>query len=368
MKVRITQILILLIFSGLACRKQKDTACADSGFSSSFGGRNFFMGFTTWPFGPDYQDREKTYQFISDNADIYAEQFDTYIPWKALINNQPLPADLINDITSRRGLRNPAHKLFLSVSLLNIQRTDLLADVDGTIPGYTTMDEPILIDAYVKFVKYLVDQFQPQYLVIAMEANVLRIKQESKWAGYKSMIQTVRTKLKQDYPALKISESVTLHDWYNPQVPDPIAYAAEISDYVKQQDFLAISFYPFLKGLQSRQGYQQAFDFLHSQTTKSIAFSETGDIAENLSIPAYNVSIKGDVCAQNEYLETLLTNARNHDYEFIIWWTHRDYDELWKIFPDSTKDLGKFWRDTGLENENGEGRPSLATWKFALHK
>ena len=30
------------------------------------------MGFTTWPFGPDYDDRQSTYQFIAANAAVPA--------------------------------------------------------------------------------------------------------------------------------------------------------------------------------------------------------------------------------------------------------------------------------------------------------
>ena len=361
--------LIVVLLSSTGCRKRtEDKKCADSGFSTSFTSRNFSMGFTTWPFGPDYADREATYQFISANADIYSEQFDNYIPWKVLMNNQPFPTDLTNDIASRISLRPIAHQLLLSVSLLNIQRNDLLADADGTLPVYTSMDDPAIVDAYTKYVKYLVGQFQPDYLVLAMEVNEFRIKQESKWPGYKNLIQVVKNRLKVDYPALQIAESVTLHNWFNPAVTNPDTYIIEITNYVNQQDFVAISFYPFLKGQQTKQAFQEAFDFLNSRATKPIAFVETAHIAEDLSVPAFNVSIKGDVCQQNEYLETLLSNARQHPYEFLIWWTHRDYDELWQIFPDSTKDLGKLWKDTGLQNESGQERPALVTWKGVLNK
>ncbi len=326
------------------------------------------MGFTTWPFGPDYSDRQSTYQFIAANADIYTEQFDEYIPWNALLNNQPLPASLTNDIASRLSLRPAGHQLMLSVSLLNIERTNLLADQDGSIPPHASLDDPAIANAYVKFLQYLVAQFQPDYLVIGMEVNVFRIKQPGKWAAYKSLVQQVKTVLKADYPDLPVAESVTLHDWFNPAVPDPVAYIAELDAYVNQQDFAAISFYPFLKNLHTPAEFQQAFDFLHAHTSKPIAFSETGHIAENLSVPAFNLSVSADGCKQNAYLETLLTNARDHNYLFLTWWTHRDFDELWQIFPDDTKDLGRLWRDSGLLNESGGERRAYQTWKSVLAK
>lgn len=356
----------LILFSG--CRKRNDALCADNNFAANFPARNFSMGFTTWPFGPDYADRESTYRFITANADIYSEQFDNYIPWKALINNQALPTDLTNDIASRLSLRPPGHQLFVSVSLLNIERTDLLADQDGTLPAYTTLNDPAIANAYIKYLKYLVDTFQPDYLLLAMEVNVFRLKQQNKWPAYLALMQNVKAALKRDYPLLQMSESVTLHDWFNPDVPDPVSYIAEIDTYVNQQDFAAISFYPFLKGQRKQSEFQQAFDFLHAHTSRPIAFTETAHIAENLNVPAFNLSVPGSVCEQKDYLETLLNNARLHQYQFLIWWTHRDYDELWQIFPDSTKDLGKLWKDTGLLNEKGFERPAFSTWKSIFLK
>lgn len=350
------------------CRKRNEAPCPNNNFVAGFPNRNFSMGFTTWQFGPDYADRESTYQFIAANADIYSEQFDNYIPWKALMNNQQLPIDLTNDIASRLSLRPAGHQLFVSVSLLNIERTDLLADQDGTIPAYTTLNDPAIVNAYINYLKYLVDAFQPEYLLLGMEVNVFRIKQQSKWPGYLALIQNVKAALKTDYPSLQISESVTLHDWFNPDVPDPVSYIAEIDAFVNQQDFAAISFYPFLKGQHNQSEFQQAFDFLHAHTSRPIAFTETGHIAENLNVAAFNLSVPGSVCEQKEYLETLLNNARLHQYQFLIWWTHRDYDELWQIFPDSTKDLGKLWKDTGLLSENGGERPALSTWRSILTK
>jgi hypothetical protein len=326
------------------------------------------MGFTTWPFGPGYDDRIATYRFITENADIYSEQFDNFIPWKAIINGEPFPKSLTDDIASRKSLRPPGHRLLLSVSLLNIMRDNLLPDADGTLPAYVYMNDKTIVDSYSSFCKYLVNHFNPDYLVIAMEVNELRIRRPDKWAEYKLLAAAVKSQLKQDFPSLEMAESVTLHNWFQPAVTNPDAYVQEMTAYVNTQDFAAISFYPFLKGQSSKAQYQQAFDFLHSNAQKYIAFTETTHIAENLSVPALDVSVPSDACQQNDYVETLLDNADAHNYEFIIWWTHRDYDALWATFPDATKDIGKLWKDSGLQDEKGHNRKALETWKAILAK
>lgn len=37
-------------------------------------------------------------------------------------------------------------------------------------------------------------------------------------------------------------------------------------------------------------------------------------------------------------------------------------------FPDSVKDLGRLWRDTGLVNENGQKRPAMETWRTVIEQ
>lgn len=360
---------ILLLF---AC-KDDDPApntesCPEDPSLATISSRNFAMGFSTWSYGPDHADIEATYQFIGENSDIYSEQIDNKIPWSAWINGGNLPTEFVQEINYRVSKKPQGHQILLSVGLLNGDRSDLLEDYDGSIPSYNSMNDQLIEDAYFKHLDYLISAFEPDYLVMAMEVNELRIKSASKWSEYKQLMSNIRTRLKNTWPDLPLAESVTLHNWYNPEVDTPSAYIAEISEYVKNSDFAAISYYPFFKGQHSKSEFQQAFNFLHSEVAMPIAFVETAHLAEDLVVDSYNVDIRSDVCEQQVYLEVLLLNASAEDYEFVIWWTHRDYDELWKTFPDEVKDIGQLWRDTGLLNESGDKRPAYAVWQSVFSK
>ncbi|MCH2233168.1 MAG: hypothetical protein MK078_02860 [Crocinitomicaceae bacterium] len=133
-------------------------------------------------------------------------------------------------------------------------------------------------------------------------------------------------------------------------------------------DFAAVSFYPFFIGQHSHRDFQKEFDFLHSNVTVPIGFSETTHLANDLEIASFELYIKSSEKEQNDYLESLLINVDKNSYEFVIWWSHRDFDKLWETFPDDVKDVGKLWKDTGLLDENGNSRPAFETWKETFSK
>ena len=351
-------IILLISFSGCSI-ENKDV-------EEQYQSRAFRMGFSTWPFGPGYDDKKQTMSFLSANADVYSEQIDSMIPWKALTGKEDYPEKFVDDIDFRAANKINNARLLLSVSLLNTDRSNLLADYDGSVPDYNSLDDAKISEAYCRYLKWLIDWLEPYYLIIAMEANELYYKNPGLWSGYKSLIQRVRDELKREYPALLVSESITLHNLYLPELQDTAKYHEEMKNVMAGQDFTAISFYPFFKGFHTKDEFQKAFDFLHSMTDKPIAFSETAHLAENLDAKSFNVHIKSNGLEQNSYLECLLDNANKHGYEFIIWWAHMDYEKLLEVFPTEARDIGRLWRDTGLIDQDGKERPAYFTWKKVL--
>jgi hypothetical protein len=355
----------LIIALCLGCKKNDQ---ANNGFFSEYSSRNFEMGFSTWPYSPTTESVDTTYLFIEYNADLYSEHIDSKIPWNAWINTLPLPTEFTLDIAGRASRRIENLKLALSVSLLNSARDDLAFDYDETIPYYNSLNDIEIEDAYFKHIEYITTQLNPDYLILAIEVNELLIHAPEKWDAYKSLMSKIRERIKERFPLLQISESMTLHNLYMADVTNPVEYVGEIVDYANNLDFVAISFYPFFKGLQAKHEFQAAFDFLHQKIQKPIAFSETSHLSEDLAVESYQLFIPGNENEQKEYLETLLVNAQKYDYEYLIWWAHRDYDALWETFPPEIRDLGKLWLSTGLINEDGRTKKAFASWKSAYSK
>jgi hypothetical protein len=326
------------------------------------------MGFSTWPYAPTVVAVEGTYQFIQNNADIYSEHIDANIPWDAWINGTALPSAFLDDIANRASRKLPEVPMTLSVSLLNGDRSDLASDYDGQLPAYTSLNDTHIEDAYFAHLKYIVDALEPEYLLMAIEVNELLKNNPDRWPEYKLLAESLRPRLQSEYPDLKIAETFTLHNYYQIDVADPIAFQAELTNYMNSLDLVGISFYPFFVGLNDREGFQDAFDFLHGQVIRPIVFSETSHLSEDLNVEAFNLSISGNETEQKDYLETLMINAQENNYEYVIWWAHRDYNELWETFPEEVQDLGSLWLSNGVINEDGVEKGAFTPWKAALAK
>ena len=367
----LTSIILALIFLLSGCKKDNDDSTddtQDTGFFSEYSSRKFHMGFTTWPYAATNEAVFNTYQFLNDHADIYSEHIDSEIPWDALINGKPLPKDFTDEMEGKFSKRIPGVKLTVSVSILNTSRNDLAPGMDGKTPVYDSINEIRIEDAYVKHLEYIANLFQPDYFLIAIEVNELLKNSPNKWERFKRLMSNVRARVKTNFPGLTISESITLHNFYNVDVPNPNSFIDEVANYANMLDLATISFYPYFNGLDSKEGFQDAFDFLHNKVSKPIAFAETGHLSEDLNVASFNLSIPGNEAEQNEYLEILSTNAQKNNYEYIIWWTHRDYDDLWQTFPPEVKDIGKLWLSTGILNEDGREKTAYTTWNKVLSK
>jgi len=355
--------LFFVLFTG--CTKDAPEVpkpCPDNQELINLSSRNFQMGFTSWPYGPELNDVETTYDFIHSHGDIYAEHIDDHIPWSAWMNGTKLPDAFTENIAFRLSKKPANQPLLLSVSILNNSRDDLAEDFNGNTPHYAHINHRDIENAYVKHLEYLVEQFQPDYLVLGIEVNEMWINANPKWPGFKNLMLNIQFRIKQTYPDLMVSQSVTLHNWYEPGFYGAEDYIEEITELVNGFDFAAISFYPFLKGLHHEDEFQRALDFVHNRVHKPIAFVETAHNAADISLPSLNLFIQGSPCEQKAYLEILLLNAHKNQYEFIIWWAHRDFDALLSSFPPELVDLGKIWRDTGLLDENGNARPAFEVW------
>ncbi len=129
-------------------------------------------------------------------------------------------------------------------------------------------------------------------------------------------------------------------------------------------DFVAVSFYPFIRGATTDiDGCLRWLTDHFDGYKKPYAFVEVGEPAERLRLPSNGQSIDGTPQKQAAFYEFLLTFAHDHDVRFVISFLHRDYDALWEKIKGTTPEAFMAWRDCGLLDQDGKARSAYLVWK-----
>ena len=191
---------------------------------------------------------------------------------------------------------------------------------------------------------------------------------DQEWDHFVEFSKYMHGELKKKFPRLPMAQSVTLHVLLDKKLPNLEQYQKRIETFISDYDFNAISFYPFFMGLHYYDEFVVALRAIRQFGEKPIAISETGHPAEPIVAKTWNLNIPSSPEEQNEFIKALLNQAQADKYLFVTQFACRDYDELWKRFPEEVKDLGRLWRDTGLVDENNNKRLACQTWVSVLAK
>jgi hypothetical protein len=284
-----------------------------------------------------------------------------------------------NEINDRVNKTEHGKVIYLAIDSLNGARNDLTDLWDGSsnmlrpVPwDARSFDDQEVIDAYVEFSIVVIEKFRteygalPAYFNYATEISELMINDSTKFAEFLTFADDVYTRIKSAYPSIKMMVSIALKTPGSIEMLTAKAGFAQIKNYV---DIVGISTYGYAFYSHPDKGNPDNLpsDWLTQIKTiapgKPYGVTETGWIAQNLSIPAYSLNVSGSETYQKEYLKKLFRECNNEiDAEMIIWFTSHDYDTLWADTLGSD-DLSKIWKDTGLISETFTERSSLKTWR-----
>lgn len=334
--------------------------------------RPFHMGFTPFPYAISQPAVDYTYATIASNADLIAHHFDNGVPWPEALSGAPFSAQVQGDWAFRRAQVPPGSALYLSVTPINLARDGLALyrgeaeDMPLPAPWDTyDFDHPDVMTAYLNYVTRAVDFFQPDYLNIGIEANLLMKVAPQRWAAYATLHQATYTALKERYPHLFIFVSLTGIDLI-PGYTDanPGDQQRALADLIDHTDILALSVYPYFTRYMTASIPDAIFNELAALTDKQLAIAETGYPAETFSISGggLTLTLEGTPEKQAAWARYVLESAAQHNMAFVINFVLRDYDDLWLAIG-GRDDLTIAWRDTGLFAGDGSERPALAVWR-----
>lgn len=377
-KLRLSIAMLILVLAALACASQ------DSGPTSTplptirpdtdGPPRPFLLGFTPFPFDLNEEAQEWVYAHIAVDADIVAHHFDGGVPWPEALAGDNYDPHLLAEWEYRRNHTPEGHKVYVAITPISNTRDNLAlyrGDSDN-MPLPAPWDEygfdhPDVKTAYLNYAIEVVDFFEPDFLAIGIECNLLAAKSDELWPGYLELHQEVYAQLKAMYPDLPIFVSLlgtALLDGYQWEV-DHAQQMRVLEDILPYTDYFGISIYPYLTTYLAEEIPETMWQDLFSLSDKPIALAETGYVADVFEL-AGTVQVNGTPEKQEAYIQRLLQEAQEREFVFVINFLLHDIDPLLEVLPEELSEIALPWRDSGLYDENGQPRPALRTWHMAL--
>ncbi|MFZ4507428.1 MAG: hypothetical protein ACOYON_07005 [Fimbriimonas sp.] len=329
--------------------------------------RAFRMGFTRWPSDLTVEAMADCQKFAEQNGDIVSVMFIGGIPWQEALEGKPYSQDVRNNF----AYRVPQGKqLFLSISPLAEDRTSLApywGDKDNLpLPAAWAgrgFDSPEVLAAYKRFVIDATKALNPDYLGIAIEANVLLSKDKARWEKFKPFYRQVYAEVKKQWPKLPVFFTTDIgHYLKMANEAKAVDQEGEVADLMKSSDLFAMSWYPFMNytGPARYQASQTAFA---TKFGKPIAVTESGMTSRDIPLPTYKVTIPGSDQAQVDFANGLLEQAQKDRYRFVINFATTDFDRLVAKLPESAREVAGLWQNTGVRASDGKPKPVMAVWR-----
>jgi hypothetical protein len=334
--------------------------------------RSFHLGFTPFPYDISQKAVDYTYARIAADADLIAIHMDNGIPWPEALAGDEFDAHIMEQWEQDRSHIPEGHAVYVAITPIAISRDGLApyrAEADDLpLPApwdAARFDDPDVKTAWLNYAERAIAYFQPVYLNIGIEVNLLAVNAPEKWPDFLELHQYVYTELKSRHPGLPIFVSLTGPDLLEGYTDaDHAAQLQTLQDILPFTDYFALSLYPFMTAYGSDYPDSMWPDLWTLSQGKPIAVAESGMIAETLTLPTYNLRIEGSEEGQARFVTDLLRQADEQHFVFVVNFVLRDYDALWEKI--GRTDLAAVWRDTGLYDEDGNPRPGLEVWRAAL--
>jgi hypothetical protein len=222
--------------------------------------RSYYLGFTPFPYDMSSLDAiEYVYDKIGSDADLIAHHFDNGIPWAEALIDGTFPSKVTDDWNYRRSHIPAGHKVYVAVTPINSMRDGLApiwnstGDNQTLTPPWSTyaFNDLNVKTAYLIYCKRLIDYFNPDYVAVGVEVNLVKKNIPTQWAAYLELHQYVYAALKTAYPSLPVFVTLTGIDLVDGLTSgtDHAAQMAALGDIIDYTDYYAISFHPMLSNI-----------------------------------------------------------------------------------------------------------------------
>ncbi|MBI5545495.1 MAG: hypothetical protein HY901_16540 [Deltaproteobacteria bacterium] len=333
----------------------------------------YAVGFTPFPYALGTAAQDFVYEKLASEANITAHHLDDGVPWPESLGGQPYHPNVVDEWQERKSRTPVGHKVFLAVTPLDTDRRGLALykKESGNLAlpeAWSTyaLDAPEVKTAFLAYCKRAIDFFQPDFVAIGIEVNLLIKNSNERWPAYLRLHSSVYTGLKAQYPNLPVFVSLTGFDLagYTDAPQDDQGQA--LSDLLPYSDLLGLSLHPQLSVfLAETVPAESDLERIFSLSSKPVAVCETSYPAEASSAYGGALPISGSAAKQDLFFQRLFAIADRHPTRFVVNFIVRDYDDLWTAMG-SPDELSKVWRDTGLYDGEGNARLVRQRWMEKL--
>jgi len=331
------------------------------------------MGFTPWPADLTVEGFNRTYAFIHDHANLIAHHFDGGVPWDDALSGAQFPEHLRDDWVTRKS-RTPGHfKTFVAVTPLDFDRTGLAlawTDAGDNKPlslswSNRPLNHPDVKLAYLNYVERVIAYFQPDFLAIGIEANIMVSKSPATWDSYLDLNQHICRAIKTNHPDLPVFTTVQyehLRGIEDESKRNSGKQFAAVTALMRSSDLMALSTYKF--GHFHPNPMRADYFEIAETFGKPIAIAESGAMSAPVKI--FGTRLPADEAGQARFISGILDYAAQNQVPFVINWVAVDFDPMIKKLPSPMDEIAKAWVHTGLQDTDGGDKSALNVWAAYL--
>lgn len=327
--------------------------------------RSFLMGLTSLESDVPHVSLDATFKIVRKNADLICEHFDYGVPWQEALESKPYSEYARTTVDLRARHQGKWHHVLLLLNPISgIDITGAWTDSEQVQRqgrwASLSLDSPEVIKAYLSYCNYMIERFDPEFVVYAVDVNQ-HLNDKVFYPRLQKFAKEVYGALKAKHKNRAFMVSIRASSFWKNQKEQK----EKLKAILPYTDFITVNVFPYFYGYQDPSTIPD--DYLTGiqalAPNKPFAIACTGFNAEPLKV--YGREIGGTQEGQNQYLYSILDQCNKTNAKFLVWLFVQDCDRLWDhvSFFGGSVAIYKLHKDTGLLDGVGKPRLAFDTWR-----
>jgi hypothetical protein len=228
-----------------------------------------------------------------------------------------------------------------------------IADLPAGIPPEEGFNSPALRQAFIDYVTYVMGAYEPDYLVLGVEINMLYERSPEQFEAFVSLYEEAHAVAKAARPSTKVFPTFQLEDLEGTLSTSHSPHWEVLDYFAGMMDVLAISTFPYLSNEVVAAGDIRPtyFSQLTDHFEGEIMILETA----YPSAPVDGEHVLGTEEDQLAYLQRVLGDAQDNGISAVVWTAALD--------PAWASGAAAGLRDIGLRQSDGSNKLGWPAWE-----